>query len=485
MAADSKNPNTVPLPEDCNVVDCSSGQQQFWRFTKGKQHLKLVHVSETEADAPINANFLKRDASQMWNAHCQNDAWMSPEHVFFRVLHLPLSDPGEVRGMVELQLESLSPLPLRDAVWTYEVAPVFHNDRPEQTVVVMIASREVVEECVGALEKIGYRPDRLETPVLHQVMATPQGGDRPDGAWIYPRRMGERILCTVAWWDEGVLHNITQITLTSAEHLNELTAQLTATTWAGEMEGWLTGTTDWHLIADNRLGEDWLPILNDWAQQGMKVHEPPEMDDLAAVSAARAARPLEQGNLLPPERAAQYHRDDGDNLIANVFIGGLVLYLLLLVGYFIWKPTVMDGLDAAKKENKKLKAVQSSTRKLMVDRMILTRQREMRWTALNVMKSMAENMPPELTVRSLSFNEMSNARGNKIALTGSVKSGDSTKAREFSEALLKAEVADQSDPNADGAVKKLFTTVNLSRLDNRGDYSDWTITATVEREEIK
>ena len=102
------------------------------------------------------------------------------------------------------------------------------------------------------------------------------------------------------------------------------------------MEGWLTGATDWHLIADNRLGEDWLPILNDWAQQGVKVHEPPEVGDLAAVSAARAARPLEQGNLLPPERAAQYHRDDGDNLIANVFSGGLVLYLLLLIGYFVW-----------------------------------------------------------------------------------------------------------------------------------------------------
>ena len=485
MATDSNNLKVMSVPEDCNVVDCSTGQQQFWRFTKGKQHLKLVHVSEAEVDAPINADLLKRDASQMWKAHCQNDAWMSPEHVFFRVLHLPLSDPGEVRGMVELQLEGLSPLPLRDAVWTYEVAPVFRNDRPEQTVVVMIAARKVVEECVGGLEKIGYRPDRLETPVLHQVMATPQGGDRPDGAWIYPRRMGERILCTVAWWDEGVLHNITQITLTSAEHLNELTAQLTATTWAGEMEGWLTGSTDWHLIANNHLGEDWLPILNDWAQQGVKVHEPPEAGDLAAVSAARAARPLDQGNLLPPERAAQYHRDDGDNLIANVFIGGLVLYLLLLIGYFVWKPTLMEDLEGAKKENKKLKSVQSSTRRLMVDRLILTRQREMRWTALNVMKAMAENMPPELTVRSLTFNEMSNASGNKIALTGSVKSGDSAKAREFSESLLKAEVADQSDPNADGPVKKLFTTVNLSRLDSRGDFSDWTIIATVQREEIK
>ena len=77
---------------------------------------------------------------------------------------------------------------------------------------------------------------------MHQVLATPQGGERPDGAWIFPRFLEERVVCTVAWWDEGVLQNITQIILSSAEHLNELTEQLTATTWAGEMEGWLTGS---------------------------------------------------------------------------------------------------------------------------------------------------------------------------------------------------------------------------------------------------
>ena len=61
------------------------------------------------------------------------------------------------------------------------------------------------------------------------------GGERPDGAWIYPHFAEEQVICSVAWWDEGVLHNITQICLTSREHLNELTEHLTATTWAGEM----------------------------------------------------------------------------------------------------------------------------------------------------------------------------------------------------------------------------------------------------------
>ena len=39
------------------------------------------------------------------------------EQVFFRVLQLPLCSEAELRGMVELQLDKISPLPLA-AVWT-------------------------------------------------------------------------------------------------------------------------------------------------------------------------------------------------------------------------------------------------------------------------------------------------------------------------------------------------------------------------------
>ncbi|MBT6451090.1 MAG: hypothetical protein HOK62_10290, partial [Verrucomicrobiales bacterium] len=244
----SKAQPAEALPAACNVVDCSSGRQQFWRFTGSKNQMKLVDVRETESGEKIPGKHLDRDASQMWRAHCQNDAWLPADKVFFRVLHLPLCNARELPAMVEMQLEKVSPLPLGRAVWSFEVVPVHRADREQQTVVVMLAERSVVEECVGELEKAGYFPDRLEAAVIHQVMATPQGGERPDGAWIYPRFLEERVVCTVAWWDEGVLQNITQIILSSAEHLNELTEQLTAATWAGEMEGWLTGSTHWHLV---------------------------------------------------------------------------------------------------------------------------------------------------------------------------------------------------------------------------------------------
>ncbi|SVE45095.1 uncharacterized protein METZ01_LOCUS497949, partial [marine metagenome] len=67
------------MPDSCNVVDCSTGKQQFWRFNKGKNQMKLVDVRETVPDEPIQAKYLERDASQMWSAHCQNDAWLPAE----------------------------------------------------------------------------------------------------------------------------------------------------------------------------------------------------------------------------------------------------------------------------------------------------------------------------------------------------------------------------------------------------------------------
>jgi hypothetical protein len=486
-------PKPLALPNDCNVVDCSTGKQQFWRFTKGKNQMKLVHVRETEADEPIQAKHLERDASQMWQPHCQNDAWLPSEQVFFRVLQLPNCDPRELPAMVEMQLERISPIPLGSAVWTFEVVPVFRTDRAQQTVVVMFAERAVVEQYVGGLEKIGYRPDRLETPVLHQVMATPQGGERPDGAWIYPRFAEEQVICTVAWWDEGVLHNITQICLTTRDHLeefteqdiikkhlNELTEHLTATTWAGEMEGWLTSKTDWHLVVENDVGEQWLPILNEWAGQGVQVSEPPDVGELAAVSAARALRPLDRGNLLPPDIRARYHRDDVDRVLGNLFVWGLMIYIVCMAGYiFYWKPQVNGDLTEARAANVKMKKMKKDLKSLEVRHRLLRDQLELRSTALNVLKAVAEYMPEEVKLVSLTFNEKSGQRNN-IILRGQMKQEAREQLRRYAEQLTQATVKDQ-ETNEE---KQLFSLVNPPNTDSAaGGYVNWNIVCLLRREE--
>lgn len=480
-AAPAPAAKPLALPDDCNVVDCSSGKQQFWRFAKGKTQMKLVHVRETETDEPIQAKHLERDASQLWQPHCQNDAWLPSEKVFFRVLQLPNCDPRELPPMVEMQLERISPIPMGQAVWTFEVVPVHRVDRTQQTVVVMFAERAVVEKYVGELEKIGYRPDRLETPILHQVMATPQGGERPDGAWIYPLFAEEQVICTVAWWDEGVLHNITQICLTSREHLNELTEHLTATTWAGEMEGWLTGATDWHLVAGNEAGEEWLPVLNEWAGQGVQVSNPPDAGELAAVSAARSQRPLDRGNLLPPDIRERYHRDDVDRVLGNIFVWGLIFYFVCIAGYLIgWKPHVTDDMAAAKKTNGEMKKMKEDLKSLEVEHRLLKDQLELRATALNVLKAVAEKFPEEMTLQSLTFSEKSGQRNN-IILRGQMKQEARDKLRVYFEQLRIATVENIETKEKE----QLFSLVGAPSTDARaGGYLNWSIACYLKREEV-
>ena len=466
------------LPAACNVVDCSSGRQQFWRFTGSKNQMKLVDVRETESGEKIPDKHLDRDASQMWRAHCQNDAWLPADKVFFRVLHLPLCNARELPDMVEMQLEKVSPLPLGRAVWSFEVVPVHRADREQQTVVVMLAERTEVEECVGELEKAGYFPDRLEAAVIHQVMATPQGGERPDGAWIYPRFLEERVVCTVAWWDEGVLQNITQIILSSAEHLNELTEQLTAATWAMEMEGLLTGSTHWHLVIASEHGEQWLPTLNEWAGKGVEIKPPPDASALAAACATRAERPLEQGNLMPPERRADYHRRDVDRVLGGILSWMLLLYGMLLVGYFVLNSQTADREEAKYQQLKKMKAMEKEVGVLVAKRNLLVLQRNSRMTALQVLKEVAEQMPEELSLGFINSVEV-RGEGNNITLTGEVKSGQGKRVDDYRNNLARIMVTDPVSTKQ----RKLFhaVTTTSSRAGAAGVEGPgrWTITCMI------
>ncbi len=472
MANEQNKPKPKPKPESeegkqpalvatasapCNVVDCSSGKQRFWRFAGGKNQMKLVDVRETDLGEQFPAKHLDRDASQMWRAHCQNDAWLPAEKVFFRVMQLPLCEAHELPGMVELQLEKISPMPLSQVVWSYEVAPSHRADRDQQTIVVMLAERLVVEACVGELEQAGYFPDRLETAVLHQVLATPQGGERPDGAWIFARFLEERVACTVAWWDEGVLQNITQITLSSAEHLNELTEQLTATTWAGEMEGWLTGSTHWHLVIDPEAGEKWLPILNEWAGQPVQVQSPSDASALAAACAAHAQRPLEQGNLLPSEFRARYHRDDVDRVLGGIFVWTLLLYVMVLAGYFVMHTQSSRMEEEKYQQLGKMKAMEKEVKILVAKRDLLVLQRNSRMTALQVLKEVAEQMPEELTLGYINSVEV-RGEGNNITLNGRVKSGQGRKVDTYRSNLAGIMVVDPVTQNK----RKLFSSVTTT-----------------------
>ena len=70
---------------------------------------------------------------------------------------------------------------MTQAVWSAEPVPGPANEEGTQTVLVMITSRDAVEERLVDLEEGGYLVDRVEAPLLRELLAD---GPRADGAHI-------------------------------------------------------------------------------------------------------------------------------------------------------------------------------------------------------------------------------------------------------------------------------------------------------------
>src|SRR6185503_3399262 len=158
----------------CNIFRLEHGTRHLWQFSNKfalqKEEAKL-------ATEPLSSKPFAKD----WQTLLQprlNVAWLPSDKVFLRALQLPKADFVETQSMVDLQLEKISPLPVAQVVWSFEVLP--HSVGDLQTVVVIVVARQVVEEFLGQLEAQEYMADQLELPLVDVVQATKVTAD---GVW--------------------------------------------------------------------------------------------------------------------------------------------------------------------------------------------------------------------------------------------------------------------------------------------------------------
>src|SRR3954468_19271109 len=194
----------------CNVLESGRNHRNLWQFSTGKFNL-LRQESRTAAE-PLPTKVINKD----WQTLLQpklNIAWISAEHVFLRVIQLPKADLNETRSMIEFQLEKLSPSPVTQVVWGFELLEQPGTEM--QTAIVIIVARNRVEEFLGHLEGQGYLTDRLELPFLDELRATKIEGD---GIWVYPGLGDNLYSCLMAWWFGGILQNVAMVQLPANEN---------------------------------------------------------------------------------------------------------------------------------------------------------------------------------------------------------------------------------------------------------------------------
>ncbi len=425
----------------CNILHLAPDAKRLWQFDAKGGGFVLGREQRVAHTDRVPGKYVAKNWSSLWQPKL-NVAWLPPESVFLRVVELPASNFEETLSMVDLQLEKLSPLPVTQIVWTMHVfgthtAPPKGDAPPEnlQTVVVVIAARNSVEEFAGKLERDGYLADRLETPMLDQLEAV---AANEDGAWLFPFSQGGQAAALVAIRSGGVLRNLSFITLPVAgDRTKELQDQLAHIAWSGELEGWLTMALKWHLVADPANAVEWEASLRGAISEPVQVVAPPAQAELAARTAKRAAT-AGASNLLPAEFAVRYRQQFVDRLwLRGLFYAG-VAYAAYLVVYFC--ATAVLGFETHKVEGEvaKISGSYTNAMQLKAQFSVLKEREQLKYAALDCWQWVAQELPPGISLQRFSF-----ADGQRLTLNGTAPQDQINTLFDFNTALKKKQVNGQ------------------------------------------
>ena len=449
---------------NCNVLDARQERRQLWQFGHEGGGARMVSDRVVLSTDPLPARQVARTLNDLWQPKL-NIAWLPASQVFLRVIHLPPSDPKELPGMVELQIERLSPLPSAQIVWTFERLSAL--DASNQTVVVIIAARSAVEAVLGELESGGFLADRLELPQVRELLATPMSGD---GVWLLPREEGSRSVCLVAWRSGGQWQNLSLLQLSTDEHAGQhLVDLLRQIAWAGEMEGWLSANPPWYLLATDSVAARLEPALRAAVGDALTVHPPLTLPRLAALSATSSGT----ANLVPTEFLSRYRQQFIDRLWMRA-LGGLGLaYLFGVLGYFAalqWVQYQKDGLD---QQIVFSTSAYTNALQYRAKVQILQEQVGLKFAALDCWKAASEALPQEMTLTQLTFQ-----RGRKLGLFGTVPADQQGLVTTYNEALAQAAVNGQP----------LFSQVSTRNIQGAagagGRPMNWSIECEIRRTDL-
>ena len=417
----------------CNVLNGGAEARQLWQFDAGGDRFTLNREQTAPAGEPLPGHLIRKTWRSLWQPKL-NVAWLPAEHVFLRVAKFPQSSFDEMLAMVELQLEKLSPLPVTHIVWSVHVMSGATDGF--QTVIVIIASRSLVEEFLGQLEGKGYLADRLELPLLDQLQTTPIAGD---GAWVYPDRAAAHARALVAWWYGGSLQQLDLISLpVGVDRTAVLKEQLAQMTWAGELDGWLAAPPRWHLVAEAAMAADWQPLLRDALGEPVEVLAPLSAPELAAATARRAANAPAKANLLPGEFALRYHQQFVDRLWMRGLGAVLSLYVVGVLVYFVALEFLLFRTRTVENKVVALSETYTNAIQLKARCQVLQDRQELKYAALDCWKTAAEHLPQSLTLDTLDFKE-----GKKLTLGGTAPRDQYNQLLDFNEAMRKATVKDK------------------------------------------
>ncbi len=449
----------------CNLLEPATEGSRLCQFSVSSKKVKLSGDLRVADLIELPAKAVGKDWSDLLSRKL-NIATLPPEKVFLRVVELPECEPDELLPMVEFQIEDLSPLPMAQAVWSAEAVPGSTSTEGNQTVLVMIAERGVVGDRLDELEAANYLADRVEVPLLRELVP---GEPKEDGAHIQLVQGADSVLALVSWWFDGRLRDVNSFNLPdTAASRDALVEKINSVALAGEVAGWMPDEPVCHLAKRGDVAGDWNAALSKCFDRIREV-EPMSEVDLATAAVEFTARTTAPG-LMIEDYSARNRQRFQDGLWMDGIKGAVALMLIGLLGFYVYGSILQSTLD----DKINLVTVQTNlfTKALSLKAKVetLEKQKALKDAALKAWREVTIGLPGELKFTQLTFSSDRTLDGNtsrKLRIAGTADAGNDTIIDDYHLALTRMEIDDQT----------LFSNVRpgLSRKDPRKKLTTWSL----------
>ncbi len=458
----------------CNLIEPAIEGSRLWQFSASSKKVRL----SGDLRVPENEEPPAKIVSKTWTdifSRKMNIATIPTEEVFLRVVNLPECEPGELLPMLEFQIEELSPLPLAQVVWSAEKVPGVTNDNGNQTVIVMIASRDSVESRLTELEPLGFLADRVEVPILREFFAIES---RDDGAHIQLIQGEDSVLSLISWWFDGQLRDVNSFNLPDQEASREaLVEKINRVTWAGEVSGWMPSEATCYLAKRGDVPADWQAALARCFGDRIREVEPMSEVDLATTTAEYATKSAAPGLMLE-DYAKRYRQRFQDSLWMEGIKGAVAMLLLGLVAYFGYGNYLQSNLDDLVMQAKREGNQYTNALSLKARVETLEKRKALKFAALEAWYKVSVELPQELKFSELTFTSdrtLSGKTSRQLRIRGSADTGTKNLIFNYQEALTRMEANDGNT---------LFSEVSSdgTREDPRKKQLTWALTCDFDGE---
>ena len=452
----------------CNLLESATEGSRLCQFSVSSKKVKLSGDQRVADLIELPAKAVGKDWRDLISRKL-NIATLPPEKVFLRVVELPECEPDELLSMVEFQIEDLSPLPIAQAVWSAEAVPGSTGTEGNQTVLVMIAERGVVEGRLDELEAVNYLADRVEVPLLRELVP---GEPREDGAHIQLVQGADSVLALVSWWFAGRLRDVNSFNLPdTAASRDELVEKINSVALAGEVAGWMPDEPACHLAKRGDVAADWNTALAKCFGRIREV-EPMSEVDLATAAVEFTARTTAPGLMLEDYSARNRQRFQ-DGLWMQGIKGAVALMLMGLCIFFAYGSWLQGNLEDLNQQVKVQGLQYTNALSLKAKMQTLKKQEALKTAALNAWSEVAIGLPGELKFTQLMFSSDRTLEGNtsrKLRIVGTADDGKETFIDDYNLVLARMEVKGREG-------QKLFSSVSPgpSRKDPRKKLTTWSV----------